>query len=100
MNESEEMVFLFCIILHSGEALNKKYFPTKQINREVMGQFVTPQNTAPIPAAVQRFGANPIKFPNRQPKAAPMKKEGTISPPLYPAAKVTVVKSIFNRFPA
>ena len=49
---------------------------------EVIGQFVTPQNTAVMPTAVQSVGDMPVSVPNRQPKAAPVKKEGTISPPL------------------
>ena len=55
---------------------------SKLINSEVIGQFVTPQNTAVMPTAVQSVGDMPVSVPNRQPKAAPVKKEGTISPPL------------------
>ena len=32
-----------------------------------------------------------------QPKVAPVKNTGTISPPLKPAPRVMVVKSIFSR---
>ena len=47
-----------------------------------MGQFVTPQNMAPMPIAAESEGAKPKRTPKLQPKEAPMKKEGTISPPL------------------
>ena len=70
---------------------------SKQMSREVMGQFVTPQNTAPMPAAAHRAGQNPTRFPNRHQKVAPIKKEGTISPPLKPALRVTAVKRIFSK---
>ncbi len=62
-----------------------------------MGQLVTPQKTAVMPAAVHKSGQNPVRLPNRQPKAAPVKNEGTISPPLNPAPSVTAVKSIFKK---
>ena len=42
-----------------------------------------------------REGDMPKICPNRQPKVAPVKKAGTISPPLYPAASVSAVRSIF-----
>ena len=58
-------------------------------------QFVTPQKTAAMPTAVQRVGEKPDRFPNRQPNAAPVKNDGTISPPLNPAPNVKAVKSIF-----
>ena len=55
---------------------------SKHIKREVIGQLVTPQNTAPIPTAAHKEGENPIRLPKRHPKDAPIKKDGTISPPL------------------
>ena len=69
---------------------------SKLISKEVIGQFVTPQNTEVMPTAVHKVGENPNRFPYRQPKAAPVQKEGTISPPLYPAPKVSAVKSILR----
>ena len=63
---------------------------------EDIGQFVTPQNTDTIPTAAQRDGDNPTKLPNRQPKVAPIQKEGTISPPLNPTPRVIAVKIIFH----
>ena len=61
----------------------------------MIGQFVTPQKTAAMPTAVQSVGEKPDRFPNRQPNAAPVKNDGTISPPLNPAPNVKAVKSIF-----
>ena len=58
---------------------------------------MTPQKTAVIPTAVQSVGEKPSRFPKRQPKAAPIKKDGTISPPLYPAPRVRAVNSIFKK---
>ena len=67
------------------------------INIEVIGQFVTPQNTAVMPRAAHREGEIPMRLPNRQPKVAPVQNAGTISPPLNPAASVRDVNSIFRR---
>ena len=64
---------------------------------EAIGQFVTPQNRASIPVAAQRDGEIPKTCPNRHPNVAPVKKAGTISPPLYPAARVRAVHNIFKR---
>ena len=64
---------------------------------EAIGQFVTPQNRASIPVAAQRDGEIPKTCPNRHPNVAPVKKAGTISPPLYPAARVRAVNNIFKR---
>ena len=65
--------------------------------KDVSGQFVTPQKTLTIPQAAH----NPIGRPNigarKLPRVAPIKRVGTISPPLKPPPKVTEVKSIFNR---
>ena len=64
---------------------------------DVMGQFVTPQNTAIMPTAAQREGERPRSCPNRHPNVAPTKKDGTISPPLKPASSVSAVKMIFQK---
>ena len=63
---------------------------------EVIGQFVTPQNTAIMPTAAQSDGEIPTIPPNRQPKVAHIKNDGTISPPLKPASRVNAVKIIFH----
>ncbi len=63
----------------------------------MIGQFVTPQNSDVIPTAVQRVGEKPDRLPNRQPNDAPMQNDGTISPPLKPAPRVSAVKNIFKR---
>ena len=67
------------------------------MSNEVIGQLVTPQKTLVIPTAAQRDGENPRILPKRQPKAAPVKKLGTISPPLKPAPSVSAVKIILRR---
>ena len=67
------------------------------MRREAIGAFVTPQNTDTMPTAAQRDGESPTKEPNRQPKVAPIVKDGTISPPLKPAPKVMAVKTIFQK---
>ena len=48
----------------------------------MIGQLVTPQKSETIPTAVHSVGDSPIRLPNRHPKAAPVQKDGTISPPL------------------
>ena len=70
---------------------------SKLIKSYVIGQFVTPQKTLIIPIAVQSDGEKSVIVPNKHPKAAPVKNEGTISPPLNPAPIVSAVKTIFNR---
>ena len=70
---------------------------SKLISSDVIGQFVTPQNTAVIPTAAHNEGDMPRMCPARQPKVAPMKKLGTISPPLNPDSSVTAVNSILIR---
>ena len=60
----------------------------------MIGQLVTPQKRETIPTAVHSVGDSPIRLPNRQPKAAPVQKDGTISPPLNPAPIVRVVRRI------
>ena len=58
---------------------------------------MTPQNTAVMPMAEQSVDEKPVRLPKRHPNAAPVKKEGTISPPLNPAPSVRAVKSIFMK---
>lgn len=65
------------------------------INSEVTGQFVTPQKTAIIPSAANNEGERCNREPYRHPNVAPIKKEGTISPPLNPAAIVSTVNNSF-----
>lgn len=65
--------------------------------KEVMGQFVTPQNKAINPKLAEKEAGRPNSGPMIAPKVAPTKKEGTISPPLNPAPKVSAVKIIFKR---
>ena len=62
-----------------------------------MGQFVTPQNTETMPMAAHSGALAPVRMANRQPNVAPVKNEGTISPPLKPAPMVSAVKRIFKR---
>ena len=54
-------------------------------------------NRAVMPAAAAADGEIPISWPRTQPRAAPMEKEGTISPPRKPARMVSAVSSIFSR---
>ena len=58
---------------------------------------MTPQNSEIMPTAVHSDGSKPVRLPNRHPNVAPMKKDGTISPPLKPAPRVSAVKMIFSR---
>ena len=44
---------------------------------------MTPQNTAVMPTAVQSVGDMPVSVPNRQPKAAPVKKPAAKKKPNY-----------------
>ena len=67
------------------------------MSSDVIGQLVTPQNSEIIPTAAHSDGSKPVRLPNRHPKVAPMKKDGTISPPLKPAPRVSAVKMIFSR---
>ena len=63
----------------------------------VIGQLVTPQNRAAIPAAADSPGDNPSRLPATHPNVAPMLNAGTISPPRYPARIVSDVRIIFHR---
>ena len=64
---------------------------------DAIGQLTAPQNTAMSaiaaakPAGISRAG------PMTQPSVAPIKKVGTISPPLKPQPIVTAVNTIFHR---
>ena len=60
------------------------------------GQFATPQKQATMPTAAAKPGARPSSGPITQPKVAPTKKVGTISPPLYPAPRVRAVRAILS----
>lgn len=64
------------------------------MSSDVIGQLVTPQNSEIMPTAAHSDGSKPVRLPNRHPKVAPMKKDGTISPPLKPAPRVSAVKMI------
>ena len=66
-------------------------------NKEAIGQFTTPQKTEISPIAAPKLGCSPSRLPVTFPKVAPIKKDGTISPPLKPAAKVIEVKIILKR---
>ena len=70
---------------------------SKEINKDVIGQLVTPQNTPIIPQDATSVMGKPNQDATTQPKAAPMQKDGTISPPLKPAPNVNAVKIIFNK---
>ena len=63
----------------------------------MIGQFVTPQNTATIPTSAHKPAGNPKIVPNALPSVAPIIKDGIISPPLYPDQSVTDVKSILSK---
>ena len=47
-----------------------------------MGQLTTAQNTPIRPIAADSEAGSPSSGPTTQPMVEPMKKEGTISPPL------------------
>ena len=66
------------------------------MKREVRGQFVTPQKRPIIPQAAHKGAGRPKRGAITQPRVAPVKKEGTISPPLKPAPSVIAVKRTFN----
>ena len=64
---------------------------------DASGLLVQPQNRAIIPSAAPSCGGSPNSGATTQPKVAPVKKMGTISPPLKPAPSVRAVNSIFKR---
>ena len=49
---------------------------------DAIGQFVTPPKNTIIPIAAQKPSGNPKTDANAAPSVAPMKNDGTISPPL------------------
>ena len=61
-----------------------------------MGQFTAPQNTATIPSAAPKLAGMPSSPPIKHPNVAPIKKAGTISPPLKPQPMVRAVNTIFK----
>ncbi len=78
----------------NGMGLNPN--SSKQINSDVIGEFVTEQKTEPMPMAAQRVGSKPSNTPKAEPKVAPINILGTISPPLNPQPMVIIVNKIFN----
>lgn len=64
---------------------------------DVIGQFVTPQNTLTMPQAAQSPAGRPKNPDKKLPSVAPIKSVGTISPPLKPPPSVTEVKRIFSK---
>ena len=63
---------------------------------DVIGQFVTPQNTLTMPQAAQSPAGRPKNPDKKLPSVAPIKSVGTISPPLKPPPSVREVKRIFS----
>ena len=64
---------------------------------EATGQLTTQQKSATNPRAAPTAASSPIRDAATHPKVEPIKKVGTISPPLKPAATVIAVKRIFKR---
>ena len=64
---------------------------------ELIGLFVTAQNTPTIPHAAQISVGSPRKTDNAEPNVAPINRDGTISPPLNPAHRVRHVNRILRR---
>ena len=60
---------------------------------DATGQLTTPQNSAIRPSAAPKPGLNPKRLPKKQPKVEPMKKVGTISPPLYPVTYSLLIRA-------
>ncbi len=67
------------------------------MRRDVIGQFVTPQKTATMPHAAQSAGGRPNIDDKKLPRVAPIKSDGTISPPLKPPDSVNAVNIILRR---
>ena len=63
---------------------------------DASGLLVQPQNSATMPSAAPSGAGRPSSGATAQPNVAPVKKIGTISPPLYPAPSVRAVNSIFR----
>ena len=74
-------------MVYGVQAAAKKIIPSppnsSMLRRsEVTGQFTTPQNSETSPSAAVNCGGSPNSVPNRLPNVAPIKNDGTISPPL------------------
>ena len=70
---------------------------SKLMSSEAIGQFVTPQNTEAMPTAAQSPGSKPVREAKKLPNVAPIKSDGTISPPLYSPDNVMTVKIILSK---
>ena len=85
------------------ETPSSRYFISPKPNSsnpiiiDAIGEFVTPQNMEIIPTAAHKEGENPKIVPNKQPNVAPIVNDGTISPPLNPAPRVSTVNTIFQK---
>ena len=64
---------------------------------EAIGQFTTQQKRQTRPIAAPSLGSRPKRGAATQPKVAPTKKVGTISPPLKPKPIVTAVKRSLSK---
>ena len=64
---------------------------------EAIGALTEAQKTAVNPKAAAKPGSIPNRLPAKQPNVEPIKKTGTISPPLKPAPKVMAVNSILSK---
>lgn len=62
---------------------------------EASGQLVTPLKSKTIPRAAPKSTGKPVSVATRAPKVAPIKRVGTISPPLNPKATQIQVKISF-----
>ena len=65
---------------------------------DAIGQLTAPQNIATSAIAAAKPAGMPSTGPSTQPSVAPMKKVGTISPPLKPKPMVTAVKTIRDSY--
>lgn len=78
--------------IKAGEKPNNSNAKTKL----AMGHFVTPQKIADIPTAAPKGIGRPERAAKVPPRAAPIKNDGIISPPLKPAETVITVKISFK----
>lgn len=67
------------------------------MSKEAIGALVTPQKRPTMPHAAANCTGISKRGAAAQPNAAPMQKDGTISPPLYPAPSVRAVKKNFQK---
>ena len=67
------------------------------IRRELIGLFVTAQNTPTMPHAAQISTGKPNIGASAEPNVAPINSDGTISPPLKPEQSVIHVNNIFSK---